>query len=242
MAAENFHLTTDTGSFKTQTHPDYATNTNVQLRAQSLPTHIQLHSTTRHTHLNHHHQQLSHQQGHTYLDPERACRHNQSNSPYRADTHGHGRGHSRGRKERSVSPSPAQRLHEVSANALAQKLKELKIGGEQATATASTTIKTDTDQDSEKAPPSLLLDRNTALLSIELQQRGEEALQDILKSHERKRGALTELAENETEDSMPDSSEMVMVRRQRTHKVNPELLKGSHLLQQHHGNANLRHH
>ncbi|KAG0280855.1 hypothetical protein BGZ96_001386 [Linnemannia gamsii] len=99
---------------------------------------------------------------------------------------------------------------------------------------------TDKNRDPEKVPPPLLLDRNTALLSIELQQRGEEALQDILKNLESKRGALTELAEDETENSMPDSSEMV--RHQHTHKLNPELLKGNHLLQQNHGNANLRHH
>lgn len=239
MTAENFHLTIDTEIVEKQLLPDSPTNADIQLRAQSLPAHIQLHS-THHTHLHHHHQQLSHQQSRTHLDPERACRHSRSNSPYRADTHGHGRGHSRGRKERSVSPSPAEPLHEVSANALAQKLKELKTDGEQAIAATSMMIMKDKNQDPEKAPPPLLLDQNTALHSIELQQGGEEALQDILKNLESKRGALTELAEDETEDSMPDSSEMV--RRQHTHKLNPELLKGNHLLQQHHGNANLRHH
>src|SRR5689334_23071037 len=109
MTAENLHLTIDTGIVETQHQPDPVIKTDTQLRAQSLPAHIQLHS-THHTHL-HHHQQISHQ-GRTHLDPERANRHSRSNSPYRADTHGHGRGHSRGRKEHSVSPSPARPPHE----------------------------------------------------------------------------------------------------------------------------------
>ncbi|KAF9272705.1 hypothetical protein BGZ88_004491 [Linnemannia elongata] len=236
MAAETFHLTIDTGIVETQNQLDPLINTDTQLRAQSLPAHIQLHS-IHHTHT-HHHQQISHQ-GRTHLDSERANHHSRSTSPYRADTHGHGRGHSRGRKEHSISPSRPCPPHEVSANALAQKLKELKTGDKAATATASMM---DKNQDPEKAPPPLLLDR-TALISLELQQRGEEALQDILKNLEGKKGALTltELVEkNEMEDSMPDSSEMV--RRQHTHKLNPELLKDNHPLQQHHGSANLRHH
>ncbi|KAG9064115.1 hypothetical protein KI688_003299 [Linnemannia hyalina] len=236
MTAENFHLTIDTGIVVTQNQQDPLINTDTQLRAQSLPAHIQLHS-SHHTHF-HHHQQVSHQDR-THLDPERTNRHSRSTSPYHADTHGHGRGHSRGRNEHRVSPSPDRQPHEVSANALAQKLKELKTGEKAATVTKSMTNKS---QDPEKAPPPLLLDR-TALISLELQQRGEEVLQDILKNLESKKGALvlTELAENnEAEDSMPDSSEMV--RRQHTYKLNPELLKDNHPLQQHHGDANLRHH
>lgn len=236
MTAENFHLTIDTEMVETQIPPDSTTNRDTQLRAQSLPTHIQLLS-ARHTHF-HHHQQVSHQ-GRTHLDPERTNRHSRSTSSYRGDTHGHGRGHSRGRNEHRVSPSPDRQPHEVSANALAQKLKELKTGEKAVTVTKSMTNK---NQDPEKAPPPLLLDR-TALISLELQQRGEEVLQDILKNLESKKGALisTELAEkNEAEDSMPDSSEIV--RREHTHKLNPELLKDNHPLQQHHGDANLRHH
>ncbi|KAF9099752.1 hypothetical protein BGX23_012146 [Mortierella sp. AD031] len=100
------------------------------------------------------------------------------------------------------------------------------------------TAKADKNQDpEEKQQPPLLIDR-TALIAIELQQRGDEVLQDILERLESKKGTLTEIAE--AEDSLPDSSEMI--RRQHTHKLNPELLKDNHPLQQHHGNANLRHH
>ncbi|KAF9541760.1 hypothetical protein EC957_002720 [Mortierella hygrophila] len=235
MTAENFHLTIDTGIVVTQNQLDPLINTDAQFRTQSLPAHIQLHS-THHTHFRHQ-QQVSHQ-GRTHLDPECTNPHGRSTSPYRADIHGHGRRHSRGRNERRVSPSPDRQPHEVSANALAQKLKELKTGEKAVPVTKSMT---DKNQDPEKTPPPLLLDR-TALISLELQQRGEEVLQDILKNLESKKGALilTELAEkNEAEDSTPDSSEIV---RQHTHKLNPELLKDNHPLQQHHGDANLRHH
>ncbi|KAG0375186.1 hypothetical protein BGX24_009438 [Mortierella sp. AD032] len=122
------------------------------------------------------------------------------------------------------------------------KLKELKTSERTA---ATTTTTADKNQDPEKQQqqqqPPLLLDR-AALITIELQQRGEEALHDILERLESKKGALTEVTEAETVESLPDSNETMMARRQHTYKINPELLKDSHPLQQHHGNANLRHH
>ncbi|KAG0269195.1 hypothetical protein BGZ95_002158 [Linnemannia exigua] len=186
MTAENYHVTIDSGMVKTQDHSDpIHTNADIQLRAQTLPAHIKLHS-TQHTHIHH---------------------------------------------------------HEVSANALAQKLKELKTSNQ----TAATTTKTTTDKNQgpekqhQKQRPPLLLDR-AALISIELQRRGEEALQDILERLESKKGALTEVIEAETVEPLPDSNEAMMTRRQHTSKINPELLKDNHPLQQRHGNANLRHH
>jgi len=82
------------------------------------------------------------------------------------------------------------------------------------------------------------LDR-TALISLELQQRGGRVVQEILERLESKKRSSTEIAE--TEDLMPAVSSEMRVRRQHTHRLNPELLKGSQGLQQHHGKANLRH-
>ncbi|KAF9123705.1 hypothetical protein BGW39_008742 [Mortierella sp. 14UC] len=129
--------------------------------------------------------------------------------------------------------------HEVSANALVQKLNALKTG-EQATTTATADKNRGPEKQQQQQQPPLLLDR-AALITIELQQRGEEALEDILEQLESKKGALAEVTETETVESLPDSNETI-VRRQHAYKINPELLKDNHPLQQHHGNANLRHH